>query len=219
MKKAAVVLAGSGVYDGAEIHESVITLLALDRAGVEVKMFAPDIEQYHVVNHISGEEMDEKRNVLIESARIARGKIEDIRNADMSEFDMVIFPGGFGVAKNFCNLAFKGKDCEVNPEIEAFIVKAISDKKALGFICIAPALLAKVASKVGVKLSVTIGSDAGTAEVIQSFGSDHVNCPVDEIAIDEKNKIVTVPAYMLGTGIGEVADGIEKLVTKVIELS
>jgi len=219
MKKAAVILSGSGVYDGAEIHESVITLLALDRKGIEVDIFAPDIEQYHVINHINGNEMQEKRNVLVESARIARGEIKALNDADVRDYDMVVFPGGFGVAKNFCDLAFKGKDCVVEPSVEAFIISALSEKKPLGFICIAPALLAKVASKIGLKLDVTIGTDKDTAAVIETFGSTHIACPVDDIAYDEKNKIGTAPAYMLGKRIGEVADGIEKLISKLVEIS
>ncbi len=219
MKKAAVILSGSGVFDGAEIQESVITLLALDRANVNVDIFAPDIDQHHVINHLTGNEMDEKRNVLIEAARIARGEIKDLQIANVNDYDMVIFPGGFGVAKNFCDLAFKGKDCEVNPIIEEFIIKAISEKKPLGFMCIAPALLAKVASKIGLKLSLTIGTDPGTAEVIESFGSIHIECQANEIAYDEKNKIVTAPAYMVGKRIHEVADGIEKLISKILEIS
>jgi len=218
MKKAAVILSGSGVFDGAEIQESVITLLALDRAGVDVEMFAPDINQYHVINHLTGKETGETRNVLIESARIARGNIKDILEADVSKFDMIVFPGGFGVAKNFCNLAFKGKDCVVEPIIEEFIIKAISEKKPLGFICIAPALLAKVASKIGLKLSITIGDDEDTAKIIEEFGSVHITCPVTDIAYDEKNRIVTAPAYMLGKNISEVAQGIEKLVSKLMEI-
>lgn len=216
MKKAAVILSGSGVYDGAEIQESVVTLLALDRAGVNVEIFAPNIDQYHVINHINGKEMNEKRNVLIEAARIARGEIKDIKGVDVKNFDMIVFPGGFGVAKNFCDLAFKGKDCVVEPIIEEFVIQALSEKIPLGFICIAPALLAKIASKIGLKLEVTIGSDIETAQIIESFGSTHIQCPVNDIAIDKKNKIITVPAYMEGKGIAEVAEGIEKLISELM---
>ncbi len=216
MKKAAVILSGSGVYDGAEIQESVVTLLALDRAGVNVEIFAPNIDQYHVINHINGKEMNEKRNVLIEAARIARGEIKDIKGVDVKNFDMIVFPGGFGVAKNFCDLAFNGKDCVVEPVVEEFVIQALSEKIPLGFICIAPALLAKIASKIGLKLEVTIGSDIETAQIIESFGSTHIQCPANDIAIDKKNKIITVPAYMEGKGIAEVAEGIEKLISELM---
>jgi len=218
MPKVAVILSGCGVYDGAEIHESVITLLALDRQGAEVSIFAPNIPQYHVINHLTGQEMNEKRNVLVESARIARGSIKDLADANIADFDAVIFPGGFGAAKNLCDFAFKGVNCSVNPTVEKFIVEAFRAKKVLGFICIAPALLARVAAGLDLHPNLTIGTDAETSKAIEHMGACHVSCMVKESVVDEKNKIVSTPAYMLGQSIGEVAAGIEKLVEKVIQL-
>ena len=114
-KKIAVILSGCGVYDGAEVHESVITLLRLDQRGAQVQCFAPDIPQLHVVNHLTGEEMPESRNVLVESARIARGEVKDIKQANAEEFDALIVPGGFGAAKNLSAFDVKGAECSVNP--------------------------------------------------------------------------------------------------------
>lgn len=218
MPKVAVILSGCGVYDGAEIHESVITLLALDRCGAEVSIFAPNISQYHVINHLSGQEMNENRNVLVESARIARGSIKDLADANINEFEAVIFPGGFGVAKNLCDFAFKGVDCRVDPTVEKFIAEALKLKKVLGFVCIAPALLAKVAGSLDLHPNLTIGTDEETSKAVEYMGAHHVSCMVKEFVVDETNKIVTTPAYMLGKSIGEVAEGIEKLVDKVIQL-
>ena len=218
MKKVAVVLSGAGVFDGAEIHESVITLLALDRQGAEVQIFAPNIPQMHVINHFAQQPSDENRNVLVESARIARGAIKDLAVADAENFDAVIFPGGFGVAKNLCDFAVKGTDCSVNAVVENFVAEALKARKVLGFICIAPALLAKVAGNIDLHPDLTIGTDKVTAAAIEKLGAHHVSCPVNDFVVDEKNRIVTTPAYMLGQRISEVAEGIEKLVTKVLEL-
>ncbi len=218
MKKVAVVLSGAGVMDGAEIHESVITLLALDRQGAQVQCLAPNILQMHVIDHLSSKPTDEKRNVLVESARIARGEIKDLAEADVNDFDAVIFPGGYGAAKNLCDFAVKGVLCMMNPVVEKFVSAAIKADKVMGFICIAPALAARVAGKIGVHPDLTIGTDKDTAAVIEKMGAHHVSCPVNDIVVDEKHKIVSTPAYMLGQRIGEVAEGIEKLVAKVLEM-
>jgi enhancing lycopene biosynthesis protein 2 len=218
MKKVAVILSGAGVFDGAEIHESVITLLALDRQDANVRIFAPNVPQMHVVNHLSQQPMDETRNVLVESARIARGVIKDLAEANINDFDAIIFPGGYGVAKNLSNFAVKGADCSVNPEVEQFVIDGLKAGKVMGFICIAPALCARIAVNAGVYPTITIGSDQATAAAIESVGARHVNCLVNDIVVDEQNKIVTTPAYMLGQRIREVAEGIEKLVDKVLKM-
>lgn len=218
MKRVAVVLSGCGVFDGAEIHESVITLLALSRGGADVKIFAPDTPQMHVMDHLKGQPTDEKRNVLVESARIARGEIKDLAEANINDFDAAIFPGGFGAAKNLCDFATKGIVCTVNPVVEKFVTEGLKAGKVMGFICIAPALLAKIAGKSDIHPRVTIGTDKGTAEAVEKMGARHVNCRVNEIAVDEENKVVTTPAYMLGQNIAEVAEGIEKLTAKVLEM-
>ncbi|HDR04026.1 MAG TPA: isoprenoid biosynthesis glyoxalase ElbB [Candidatus Marinimicrobia bacterium] len=218
MKKAAVVLAGCGVYDGAEIHEAVLTMLALDQRDVEMTIFAPDIEQMHVVNHLDGSEMAEKRNVLVEAARIARGNIKDLAQGKGEDFDAIFFPGGFGVAKNLCNLAVKGADCEIDPEVLRFIQEGLKNRKALGFACIAPAMLAKAAASINISLNLTIGNDKNTAATIEVMGSKHYNCPTESCIVDIENRVVTTPAYMTGQRISEVWTGIQKMVLEVLKL-
>lgn len=217
-KKVGVVLSGCGVYDGAEIQEAVLTLLALDRAGAEIICLAPDIPQYHVVNHISGQEVAGKtRNVLVEAARIARGSIKDMKEARAADLDALILPGGFGAAKNLSDFAVKGHDCTVNQEVERLIKEMHAARKPLGFICIAPVIAAKVLGEHHPKL--TIGSDEETSRAIEALGGEHVTRRVDEIEVDETNKVVSTPAYMLGPNISDVAKGIERLALKVLELS
>ncbi|MBC8215221.1 MAG: isoprenoid biosynthesis glyoxalase ElbB [Candidatus Marinimicrobia bacterium] len=220
MPKVGVVLSGCGVYDGAEIHESVITMLALDRAGAEMVLMAPNIDQLHVINHATGEEMDgESRNVLIESARIARGEIKDVVEITAEDIDALIFPGGFGVAKNLCDYAMTGAECMVNPNIYRLAVEVHMAKKPIGVICIAPTMLAKIIGEQGETVDLTIGSDEKTAKDINEMGANHVSCPVTKTVVDREKKIVSTPAYMLAGRISEAADGIEQLVKDVLALT
>ena len=219
MKKIGVVLSGCGVYDGSEIHEAVITLLALDRAGVEAVCMAPDMEQMHVVNHLTGEVAGgEKRNVLVEAARIARGKILNIKEVKASALDGLIFPGGFGAAKNLCDFAIKGAECTAHPEVSRLVREIVAAKKPLAAVCIAPALLARVLGSDLPGHRLTIGTDAGTAGALQAMGAEHVNCPVNEFVVDEKNKLISSPAYMLAGRISEAAAGIEKTVQTLVAM-
>ena len=215
MKKIAVVLAGSGVYDGAEIHESVLTLLAIARHGAQYQCFAPDIDQAHVINHLTGAEMPETRNVLTEAARIARGNIKSLAEYKASDFDALIFPGGFGVAKNLCSFAFDGVDCTVNAEVENAIRTTIVAEKPLGALCISPVLIAKVL----VDVEVTIGNEEGAVNAIESFGGTHVQTTHGEIVYDPKYKLVTTPCYMLDATIDQIANGAENVVSKILELA
>jgi enhancing lycopene biosynthesis protein 2 len=215
MKQVAVVLSGCGVYDGAEIHEAVLTLLALDRAGAQAVCFAPDKAQLHVINHLSGEEMPENRNVLLESARIARGKIQALSQADAEQLDALIVPGGFGAAKNLSSFATQGAECSVDPDLSKLILEMYKKNKPMGFMCIAPTLLPKV---IGQPLRLTIGNDPDLGDVIDAMGGEPVICPVDDIVVDIENKVVTTPAYMLAQSIGEAAKGIDKLVSRVLDL-
>ena len=215
-KKVAVILSGSGVYDGAEIHESVITLLRLDQRGAQVQCFAPNIAQLHVINHLTGEEMPETRNVLVESARIARGNIKDIREADVEDFDALIVPGGFGAAKNLSNFAIEGAGCTVQPEVLALAEAFAEAGKPVGLMCISPALAAKI---YGPGVTCTIGNDADTATAMNKMGATHEDCAVSEIIEDKARKLVTIPAYMLAQNISEAASGINKLVDRVLELT
>ncbi|CRM62109.1 MULTISPECIES: isoprenoid biosynthesis glyoxalase ElbB [Pseudomonas] len=215
-KKIAVILSGCGVYDGAEIHESVITLLRLDQRGAQVQCFAPDIAQLHVINHLTGEEMPESRNVLVESARIARGEIKDIRDANADEFDALIVPGGFGAAKNLSNFAVEGAGCSVNPQVLELAEAFAEAGKPVGLICISPALAAKI---YGPGVTCTIGNDTDTAAALDKMGATHQECSVEDIVEDTARKLVSTPAYMLGKSISEVASGINKLVDRVLELT
>ena len=211
-----VLLSGSGVNDGSEIHESVITMLALDRAGAEALLMAPNIDQMHVINHYTGQEMDEFRNVLVESARIARGNIKDMAEVSGSDLDALIIPGGFGVAKNLSDYAMSGAECSINPDVYRLISEMLILKKPIGAICIAPAMMAKILAEQNQSATMTIGKDETTAKDIEAIGSTHKECFVEEIVIDEENNIVTTPAYMDAKNISEAADGIEKLVKQII---
>jgi enhancing lycopene biosynthesis protein 2 len=215
MKKIAVVLAGCGVFDGAEIHEATLTLLSIARNGAEYQCFAPDINQAHVINHITGEEMPEKRNVMIEAARIARGNIKPLCEYSPADYDAIIFPGGFGVAKNLCSFAFDGADCFVNSETEKAIRDTVVAEKPIGALCISPALITKVLGDV----EVTIGEDAGTSEAIKTMGGIHVQTTHGEIVVDEKYKVITTPCYMLNATIDQIATGAENAVKKLLELA
>ena len=215
MKKIAVVLAGCGVYDGAEIHEATLTMLAISQQGAEYQCFAPDVKQAHVVNHLTGEEMPESRNVLVEAARIARGNIKPLSEYSASDFDAIVFPGGFGAAKNLCTFAFDGPDCSVNPDVESAIRSTVVAEKPVGALCISPALISKVLGDV----EVTIGQDAGTAAAIEKLGATHIATTHGEIVVDNKYKVVTTPCYMLDATISQIADGASNVVAKILEMA
>ena len=216
MKKIGVVLAGCGVRDGSEIHEAVFTLLAIDQAGCEAVCMAPDAE-FAVTDHLVMQESGEKRNVLVESARIARGNIRNIRDVKAGDLDAIIFPGGFGAAKNLCDFAVKGAGASAHPEVARLLKEMAAARKPIGAICIAPALIATVLGK-EYAATLTIGTDAGTAAEIEKTGARHQECPVTGFVVDAKNKLVSTPAYMLATRISEVCEGIGTCVREVIKL-
>jgi enhancing lycopene biosynthesis protein 2 len=217
-KRVGVVLSGCGFLDGAEIQEATLTLLYLDRAGAKVTAIAPDVDQMHVVDHAKGEPAKgERRNVLAEASRITRGQITEISRVKGTDLDALILPGGYGAAKNLSTFAVDGKGLEVNPELERLVREMADARKPIGFICIAPVIGAKVLGSRGVRL--TIGNDPETAAAIQALGATHVNTPVDDIVVDEKNRVVSTPAYMLGPTISPVGRGIEKLVDKVLQMA
>ena len=215
-KTVGVVLSGCGFLDGAEIHEATLTLLALDRAGVEVQCMAPDILQMHVVNHAASTPSEgEERNVLAESARIARCEVTDIATVRADALDALIFPGGFGAAKNLSSFAVDGPECTLEESVNRLIRAMHEAGKPQGFICIAPALAAKSLGELGPRL--TIGDDPDTARGLEALGATHVNCPVDDIVVDDTLNLVSTPAYMLGPSIAPVARGIDKLVQEVLD--
>ena len=212
--KVAVVLAGCGVFDGAEIHEAVMTLYAIDRAGGTYQVFAPNVRQYHVINHINGEAMNEARNVLTEAARIARGKIKALTEYRVADFDALIFPGGFGVAKNLCTYAVDGTDCHVDRVVEAAIRDTHRAGKPIGALCISPVLITRVLGDV----TVTIGNDPSTASDITAMGGRHEIKRHGEVSVDKKNRIVTAPAYMLDATITEIARDAEEVIKALKEM-
>jgi len=216
----AVLLAGCGHMDGAEIRESVLTLLALDQHGAKVQSFALDMDQHHVVNHLTGQAMEgQHRNILEEAARIARGAILPLSKADPEAFDALIMPGGFGVAKNHCGFAFNGVGADVQPDVLKFVKAFFDAKKPVGAICIAPALVALILKNSGQTAALTIGNDKGTATALKALGAN----PQDretarEVVVDEALKLVTTPAYMFGDArLADVFVGIERTVAEVLK--
>ena len=214
MARVGVILSGCGVFDGTEIHEAVLTLLALDRAGAQVECLAPNKDQHHVINHISGEEMTESRNVLVEAARIARGQIKPLAEFDAGEFDALLLPGGFGAAKNLSSLAFEGAQCAVNEELSRAVAAMHAAGKPIGALCISPAVLARILPGA----EVTIGSDAGTAGAIQAMGGRHQEATHAEVVVDERMRLVTSPCYMLDATISQIADGADNCVRAMLAL-
>ncbi len=213
-KQFAVILSGCGVYDGAEIHESVLSLLAIHRHGAGYQCFAPDIAQHHVINHLSGEESGESRNVLVESARIARGAVKPLTEYDPADYDALFLPGGFGAAKNLSTIAFDGPDAEVDASVSNAIRATHAAEKPIGALCISPAVVARVLGDV----TVTIGREAGTIGAIEAMGAKHRTTTHGEIVVDSANRIVTSPCYMLDANIGQIADGADAAVKAVLDL-
>lgn len=214
-KKIAVILSGCGVYDGSEIHEATLTLYSIMKQGATYEIFAPDVKQAHVVNHLTGEEMTEERNVLVESARIARGAIKNLKEYDASKFDALIIPGGFGAAKNLSTFAFAGTDMDINPDVEKAIGETVKAKKPIGALCIAPVILAKMFPNIGL----TIGQDGDTAEAIESLGAVHHETAHGEVIVDEEYKVATTPCYMLDANILQIAEGAENVVREVLGMA
>ena len=213
MKKFAVVLSGWGVFDGAEIHETTLAMYAIVKQGASYDVFAPDMEQHHVINHLKGEEMNEKRNVMIEAARIARGNVKALDQFDPADYDVLLFPGGFGAAKNLSTFAFDGPDCKVQVDVEKAIKGMHKAGKPIAALCIAPVLLAKVLGDV----KITIGQDKGTAEAVVNMGASHENTDHGEVLIDSDNKLFTTPCYMLDATIAQIGDGAENVVRAVLK--
>lgn len=216
-----VVLSGCGVFDGSEIHEAVLTILHLQKLGAEPVFMAPDIVQSSVINHVTQEKHDneqEERNVLVESARITRGKIKNIYEVYEQDLDGLIFPGGFGAAKNLSDFGLKVETDEVSAELH--VTSLINDmhnkRKPIGFICIAPAAIGAVALR-GQDINFTIGEDAGVAARIRELGNGHVVTAPTEILVDEGHNIISTPGYMSAKNIVEVEAGIAKLVKEVVQ--
>jgi enhancing lycopene biosynthesis protein 2 len=209
-----VVLSGCGNKDGAEIHESVLTLWAIHKNGADYQCFAPNIPQYHVLNFITGQEMDESRNVLIESARIARGNIKDLRDFDAETMDAVIFPGGLGAVKNLSTFALDGSDCKVNPEVERVVREMAARGKPIGALCIAPVVIARILGDV----EVTLGQDDAASQAVARMGATVRKTGHGEIVVDTRNRLVTTPCYMLNARVDQIGLGADNLVQAILDL-
>jgi len=217
--KAGIVFSGCGVKDGSEIHEAVLTMLHLDRIGAQVVCAAPDADQVQVVNHVSGQVRGgEARNMLLEAARIARGDIIALDELNAGDIDVLVFPGGFGAARNLCTFVDDGPQCSVRVDVEQLIVDMLQAGKPLGALCIAPVLLARVMGARAMPVEVTIGNDSGTAGAIVAMGARHAECPVDRAVTDMQYRVVTSPAYMLASGIHEVYTSTGALVDALMKL-
>jgi len=214
MKKFAVILSGCGAFDGAEIHEAVLTLFAIDKLGSSYQCFAPDISHAHVINHLKGEETDESRNVLIESARIARGNIKPLNEYNPADYDALIIPGGFGSAKNLCDWAFKGDECTVDSDVEKAVKETFLAEKPIGAMCIAPVILGKLFQ--GANL--TTGQDPASRGFIEKQGNTFTHTTHGEVVVDSNNKFFTTPCYMLEATISEIADGTENIVKEMLKV-
>lgn len=212
MKKVAVILAGCGHLDGSEIREAVITLLELDKHNADVTIFAPNTMQHHVVNHLTGKETNESRNILVEAARIARGKVHDLSELNSNNFDALVMPGGFGVAKNLATIAFEGAKGSVSPMVSKVINDFVAQNKPVGAICISPALVAKALN--GKAPLLTLGPKN---QMLNEMSAKEKICTASEIAYDTENNLVSCPAYMTDEKLSNIAQGIEKLITKVME--
>jgi enhancing lycopene biosynthesis protein 2 len=225
--KIGVILSGNGVYDGSEIHEAVFTLLAIDENGAEAVCFAPDIDQHHVVNHITGEDMDEKRNVLIESARIARGNIKSLAEFSADDLDALVIPGGFGAAKNLTKWAFSGPDGEILQEVKDSILEMVKAKKPVAGLCMGPTVIAKALEDSGIKTELTVGTTEekspyeikAISEGMEKCGASAAMKTVEEIAVDEENRIVTAPCYMMEASISQINRNIRMAIDKLVGLA
>jgi enhancing lycopene biosynthesis protein 2 len=224
--KVAIIFSGSGVYDGTEIQEGVFTLLSLKKAGAEAVCFAPDIDQHHVINHLTGDEMPEKRNVLVESARIARGEIRSMEQFNAAELDALVIPGGFGAAKNLTKWAFSGPDGEINPHVRDAIVAMVQAKKPIAGLCMGPTVIARALKGTGIEATLTVGTTAKASPYeieaisggMEKAGAKAVMKTVDEIAVDEENKIVSAPCYMMEADILQVRNNVQKTIDALIDL-
>jgi enhancing lycopene biosynthesis protein 2 len=214
-----VVLSGCGVIDGSEIHEAVSILIALDKRGAKIICMAPNISQAEVVSHLTRQPAAGPRNVLEESARIARGQIRDLATVKAEELDALVLPGGFGAAKNLSSFAKDGPAMTVNPEVTRLFNDMMKAKKPIGLACIAPVIAAKLLGSAGLKPTVTIGSDKSTADAIRAMKATHQEVGPADICIDQANRLVTTPCYMNDVGPWVVFQGADKMVEQVLQMA
>jgi enhancing lycopene biosynthesis protein 2 len=213
-KSIAVILSGCGNQDGSEIHEATLTLWAIQKNNADYQCYAPNILQHHVINHLTGKEMDEKRNVLIESARIARGNVIDLAKFNPEDHDALVIPGGLGAAKNLSSFAFDGAECHINTDVETAILKMAKANKAIGALCISPVILAKVLDNA----LVTVGQSQNVIGKIRAMNARHESTMQSEIVVDKEQKLVTTPCYMLDARVDQIADGADRLIQAILAL-
>ena len=213
-KSIAVILSGCGNQDGSEIHEATLTLWAIHKNGAEYQCYAPNICQHHVLNHRSGKEMDERRNVLVESARIARGNVIDLAEFDQAAHDALIIPGGLGAAKNLSSFAFTGSNCEINADVEHAVRQMVEARKPIGALCIAPVILAGIIDGA----LITIGQSPEVIQKITAMGAHHQTTLQGEITVDRERKLVTTPCYMLDARIDQIGESADRLVREILQL-
>lgn len=216
MKKIAVILSGCGVFDGTEIQEAVLSLLAIEQNGASWHCFAPDIEQHHVINHLSGEPTSETRNVRVEASRIARGNVEDVANLNVEDYDAVLLPGGFGAAKNLSDFAINGTPIQIQQDVLKACQSFAKAEKPAGYMCIAPILIPQV---YGPGAKGTIGTDKSVAAAFNSMGGEHIDCPVSDFVLDQSRCLLSTPAYMLAGSVSDAASGINKMIAKLVDLA
>ena len=220
MKKIAVVLNGCGHRDGSEIHEAVLTLLAIEEAGASWECLAVNADQAKVLNHMDGSEEKNTppRNMLRESARIARGRVKDLAHAQVADYKGVMIPGGSGTALNLCDFAAKGAEMAVNPTLAGFLESAHAAGKPIGAVCISPVILAKVFGKLSPR--VTLGdAECDAAKAARDMGAEMISCAADGCVVDTKNRLVTTPAYMLDASMAQIAKGIGKAVENLVRMA
>jgi enhancing lycopene biosynthesis protein 2 len=213
MKNFAVILCGCGALDGSEIHEAVMTLLAIERHECRYSVFAPDENQYHVINMFTKEEMSEKRNMLVEAARIARGNIQPLSELDLTQFDALVLPGGYGAAKNLSTYAFDGANAVVYPPLVEIVKTEKKKQMPIGALCIAPVILAKILGNI----TITVGNDPATIANVEQMGATHVNTQEGEVIADKANRVFTTPCYMLSATIADIADSADNLIRTILE--
>jgi enhancing lycopene biosynthesis protein 2 len=221
-----VLLSGCGVYDGAEIQESILTLLAIEEIGATYTCISIDADQYHVVNHLTGEEMPEKRNMMVEAARIARGAVKEIKSIQPADIDALVIPGGFGSAKNFTTWAFDGPNGTIRDDVKLLLVNMINVGKPIVALCVSPVVLAKAFEGSSVKLNLTIGSSAEDSpyeipmfEVgLQATGAKTEEKTIREILVDRENKVITAPCYMMEASVLEIRNNIKQAIEALKEL-
>ena len=223
--KTAILLSGSGVFDGSEIHESVMAMLALSQNKLEYICTAPDINQHHVINHINGEEINQQRNILQESARIARGKIVSLSKLNLENISSLVIVGGFGAAKNLSDWAFKGTEGSVIEDVKNLILNFIENEKPIVSLCISPVLIAKSTEGTEFHPKLTLGSAKekseyniqATNDAIESIGSTAKNKCKSEICVDEKLKIISAPCYMMDADIEDIYLNVKMAINRLYQ--